>query len=145
MNTTTENRFSNSFHSYVCDGDTITAELDGFTITATIVRDDDSSIDNDDCHNVDQSVTGCDDAQQAKLLSARKAWQNDEWWYVGVRLSVSKNGIQIEDDAASLWSIECNYPDSDNRYLTDVANELLPEAIETAGKSLASMLERLTK
>ena len=28
------------------------------------------------------------------------------------------------------WGIEANYPDSDNAYLTDVANELLPEALD---------------
>jgi len=37
------------------------------------------------------------------------AWKNDEWYYCGVI-----------------------YPDSDNAYLTEVANELLPEALEVA-------------
>jgi len=38
----------------------------------------------------------------------------------------------MDDHAASLWGIEANYPDSDNAYLTEVANGLLPEALEAA-------------
>ena len=60
------------------------------------------------------------------------AWKNDEWYYCGVILSVSIDGLTLDRFAASLWGIEANYPDSDNAYLTEVANELVPEALETA-------------
>jgi len=60
------------------------------------------------------------------------AWKNDEWYYCGVILSVALEGITLDRFAASLWGIEANYPDSDNAYLTEVANELLPEAIAEA-------------
>lgn len=72
---------------------------------------------------------------------AMKAWCDNEWFWCGIVLSVSRAEIELDNHAASLWGIECNYPDSDNEYLTDVANELLPEAIE-AGKAA---LERLCK
>ena len=59
-----------------------------------------------------------------------RAWCNDEWQYVGVAVTASIDGIEL--GSASLWGIECNYPGSDNSYLTDVAEELAPEAIEQA-------------
>lgn len=133
--------FKQKFNKYVCDGDTITTEAEGFEIIARIERDDDYHIDDDDSHNIDTNVTGCNPYQQKKLLAARKAWKNDEWFYCGVVLSVSKNGVMLDDHAASLWAIEANYPSgrNPNKYLTDVANELLPEAIE-AGKAILTKL-----
>ena len=60
------------------------------------------------------------------------AWKNDEWYYCGVILSVAIDGLTLDRFAASLWGIEANYPDSDNAYLSEVANELLPEALAEA-------------
>lgn len=136
-------QFTKPFGAYVCEGDSIRCEANGFTVTARIVRDPDSRIDDDDSHNPDQSVTGCDDEQQKTLLANRKAWENDEWFYCGVVLSVERNGITLDKRAASLWAIEANYPGSDNAYLLDVANELLPEALERAEEALEEMRERL--
>jgi hypothetical protein len=131
--------FTEKFDSYVCVGDTISTEVEGFKVIARIEHDPDSHIDDADCHNVDQSVTGCDDIQQEKLLEARKAWFNGEWFYCGVVLSVSYKGYCLAYYAASLWAIEANYPGSDNSYLTDVANELLQEAV-TEGREILETL-----
>jgi hypothetical protein len=131
--------FTEKFDSYVCEGDTIQTEIDGLTITATIERDQDYRIDDDDCHNPDQAVTGCSDKQFKKLLAARQAWFDDEWFYCGVVLSVEKNGVVLAEYAASLWGIEANYPGSDNSHLAEVANELLPEALEEGKRVLASL------
>lgn len=131
--------FSQTFDEYVCCYDTISVEIDGYEITARIEFDEDYKIDDDDCHNPDQSVTGCNDEQFDKLLAAREAWFRDEWFYCSVILSISKNGIELDDNAASLSGIECNYPDSDNSHLTEVANELLPEALEV-GKNVLTEL-----
>jgi len=136
--------FTEQFDKYVCEGDTITAEVDGIVYTAQIEYDLGSHIDDDDCHNTDQAVTGCNDEQQERLLAARQAWFEDEWFYCGVVIRATKNGIVIDKHAASLWSIEANYPDSDNSYLSEVANELLPEAIEQARQSLARTIKQLT-
>lgn len=68
-----------------------------------------------------------------------QAWREDEWFYCGIVLTVSRAGIILDDHAASLWGIEANYPDSDNAYLTDVANELLPEALDAARAALATL------
>ena len=60
------------------------------------------------------------------------AWKNDEWIYCGIILAVAIDGLVLTDHAASLWGIETNYPDSDNAYLAEAANELLLEAITEA-------------
>ncbi len=149
-----ENAFKTSFNTYACEGDTITAEKDGFTITARIVRDDcsDTPDERDDGFypSKDKDAAGyCPperfDASQAHAEKVMKAWKNDEWFYCGIALSVSKavtikgrtqDEVVISDYAASLWGIECNYPDSDNSYLTEVANELLDEALDHAKECL---------
>jgi hypothetical protein len=70
-----------------------------------------------------------------------KEWCDDEWHYIGIVLSASRNGIALDDCAASLWGIECNYPGSDNAYLSEVAAELLPEALTVARAALASLCD----
>ena len=128
--------FTEKFDSYVCMDDILAIDKDGLQFTATIVYDDDSHIDDDDCHNTDQNITGCDATQQEKLLEARQAWFDNEWFYCGVVLSIHKNGVCLSQHAASLWGMEVNYPGSDNAYLTEVANELLDEAIEEGKRVL---------
>jgi hypothetical protein len=54
-------------------------------------------------------------------------------------LSVSLDGVNLAPHAASLWGIEANYPDTDNSYLTEVANDLMPEAIAVARDTLTRL------
>jgi hypothetical protein len=142
---TTEQKaaFTTAFDRYACTGDTITGTLNGYDLTARIEHDQDASIDDDDNHNTDQAVTGCDDDEQEKLLEARRAWENNEWFYCRVVVSVSRNGVLIDDHAAGLWGIECNYPGSDNAYLLTVANELAEEAVGHAEKERARIAAAL--
>ncbi|WP_309383168.1 hypothetical protein [Cerasicoccus frondis] len=134
-------KFPESFHSFVTCCSSISLETDdGFTVTARIDFDDQSHIDDDDCHNTDRSVTGCNFGQHMQLLKARKAWFDNEWFYCGVVLSVSKAGVVLDDHAASLWGIEANYPKSDNNRLTEVANELAAEALEVGREVLAKLV-----
>lgn len=105
--------FARGFDRYACIGDTIECEHSGFRIVARLEFDEDRNIDDDDCHNVDTDVTGCNAEQQAALLEARRAWFANEWHYVGVVLSVWRVGVMLDGHAASLWGIECNYPGSE--------------------------------
>ncbi len=138
--------FSQKFDSIVCVGDTITCTVDGYTVTARISHDETldapderqdgfwPSLNKDDAGFIG-SGNGFRDRfakAQARAEAVMAAWKNDEWFYCGVILSVAIDGISLDDHAASLWGIEANYPDSDNAYLTEVANELLPEALEAA-------------
>ncbi|ABI77983.1 hypothetical protein HNE_1441 [Hyphomonas neptunium ATCC 15444] len=66
-------------------------------------------------------------------------WRKDEWFYCGVVLSVSIDGVELAPHAASLWGLEANYPGSENEALTQSANDLLPEALAEAGLVLTRL------
>lgn len=145
--------FAECFNAYACEGDTMSCEVDGFTVTARIVADD--------CPDApDQRQDGFwpslyKDAPgfigpgngfrqhfaeaQAKAEAVMEAWRKGEWFYCGIVLTVERDGIELDDHAASLWGVECNYPGIDNSNLTTAANELLPEALD-AGRAAASRL-----
>ena len=138
--------FTEKFDSFVCLGDTLTCEVERFTVTARIAHDDTPDAPDQRQDGFWPSLYPNDAGfisagngwrdrlatAQAKAEAVMKAWKNDEWFYCGVVLSVAIDGLELTDHAASLWGIEANYPDSDNAYLTEVANELLSEALEAA-------------
>ena len=129
--------FTTEFDDYACIGDSITCEVDQFTITATLHGDLDSSP-----HDYD--APGCcfdtSDPEYGEVNSQIiKAWEQDEWFYVGVSLSVSCNGVVLDEYAASLWGVECNFPNGTNEYLLMVSNELLPEALDRGRDILDSL------
>ena len=110
-----KNKFP-QFSSYACEGDFISWQKDGFNIKATLCADTDAHVNDSDCYS----------------FMKIKQWKNDDWFFVGVVLSVSKNDIEILDHAASIWGIECNFNKKSNRYLSDVAREMESEALESA-------------
>ena len=125
--------FTQRFNDFVCEGDTITRDdtpdapderQDGFW--PSLYKDDAGFI------GAGNGWRNRFDTAQARAEVVMVAWKNDEWFYCGVILSVAIDGIILDDHAASLWGIEANYPGSDNAYLSEVANELLPEALEAA-------------
>ena len=150
--------FTERFQSFVCEGDTISCEVAGFEIIARIVRDD--------CTDTpDQRQDGFwpslyKDAPgfigpgpnhrerfaqaQARAEAVMEAWRQDEWFYCGIVLSVALEGVTLERAGAAVFGIEANYPGSDNSYLTEVAQELLPEALDAgfaAARRLCAALE----
>ena len=93
--------FTQKFDDYVCLGDTITCEVDGFTVTARIAHDETPdapdarqdgiwpSLYKDDAGFI-RSGNGFRDRfakAQAKAEAVMAAWKNDEWFYCGVILS----------------------------------------------------------
>ena len=150
--------FNTRFDTFACEGDTISCEAEGFTITARIVADD--------CPDApDQRQDGFwpslyQDAPgfigpgngfrqrfaeaQAKAEAVMEAWRKGEWFYCGIVLSVERDGVDLDRHAASLWGVECNYPGADNSYLTTVANELLPEALDAGRAAAARLTETVT-
>ena len=124
--------FKTDFAPYVCEGDNISCELDGFTFTATLHRDYDSRPDEYECYTAKQIA----------------AWKNDDWHYFGVVISVHCDDIEISDHAASLWSIEGNFPSrrkNPNKYFREVANDLLSEALDVARRESARIVSTLAK
>lgn len=150
--------FSSRFRDYVCCGDTIESAIGdtSLRIVAEIVFDDDAqqtrpdqhcdgflpSLDPNDPGFIGEGKTHADlQTARAVAVNVMRAWEAGEWWYVGVCLSVWIGDICLDRHAASLWGIECNYPSSPhnptpNDYLTEVANDLLPEALSEASKAI---------
>lgn len=141
--------FTTKFASYVCVGDRITCDVDGFTATATVYRDDcgDKPDQRDDGFwpSKDKSAAGYVlpenfEVEMAKAKRVMKAWQNDEWFYCGVSVTVARNDVQLTKQYGhALWGVECNYPDSDNAYLTETANDMLSEAMDDARETLRKL------
>ncbi len=148
--------FTTDFDRYVCEGDTITCEVDGFTVTARIERDNDmgapdkehdgfwSSLDPNDPGYIGKKSQRTLQRRLAFEREVMRAWEDDEWFWCGVCLTVEKAGIQLTGDyAASLWGIDCNYPTRGKRrpntYLREVANELLSDALAEARAALVKL------
>ena len=159
--------FTERFQTFVCEGDTISCEAQGFEITARIVREFRGS-ENAPGERFPEGRGDAPDQRQdgfwpslykdapgfigpgpnprqrfaeaqAKAEAVMEAWRKDEWFYCGIVLSIALEGVTLERNAAALFGIEANYPDSDNAYLTEVAQELLPEALD-AGRAAARRL-----
>ena len=145
--------FTERFCSFVCAGDTITCEADGFTVMAQIVLDDcrDAPHQRQDgfwpsLYIGDPGFIGPGNRfrerfakAQAEAEAVMEGWRKGDWFYCGIVLSVSLEGVTLDSHAASLWGVDANYPGSDNGYLTEVADELLPEALDTARAVLARL------
>jgi hypothetical protein len=155
-------QFTEEFRTYACEGDTITTEIDGFTITATIVRDDSGEKPEDrdagfwpsknpkHAGYVEPEEPEEYETQLAQAQRIHKVWCNDDWFYCGIVLSVSHrvfvphhpfNDVLIARDAASLWGVGVNYPGCDNSHLTDTANELIDEALDYAKAAVEKLIE----
>jgi hypothetical protein len=159
--TTAENRFTSAFGKYACEGDAIETRIDGFYIRARIVRDDHAgapdehrdgfwpSLDPDDPGYIGEASENRLAFETARAHRLMTMWKNDEWFFCGIVLSVEKSGIVLDRNAASLWGLECNYPrhplaasaadDFPNNYLTEIANELLDDALAEGKKTLARL------
>ncbi len=156
--------FAQGFQSYVCPGDVITCEAEPFAVLAQVVPDDCpdapdqrqdgfwpslyadapgliGEADQELVRGTNSPPNGPNHRQrfteaQAKAEAVMEGWRKGDWFYCGIVLSVSLEGVMLASHAASLWGIEANYPGTDNSYLTEVANELLPEAVAIARETL---------
>jgi hypothetical protein len=142
--------FTKGFDKYVCEGDRITCEVDGFECTAIVFGDDcgdrpdersDGFWPSKDSNDAGYVLPEHFEREYHHALCVMEAWKNNEWFYGGVAVTVKKAGVRLTGryDAA-LWGIECNYPDSDNSYLMEVANELLLEALAMAKAKLVELV-----
>ena len=123
--------FTKGFDKYACEGDTITCEHDGFTLVATIHRDSDAIPETDSAYALDKAIVD--------------AWYQDEWFYCGVAVTAYCDEIKLTGTYEhALWGIECNFPGSDNSYLRDVANDYIPDAIESAKAKIRMLVQKMT-
>lgn len=117
------------FDLFACIGDSVSwipshGNPAGLMLTATLVEDDTTSPDDFECYS------------QKKV----KEWQDSEWQYVGIVLSVSRNGITLDCHAASLWGIACNYNAKSNLYLAQVCKDLEQDALGMGHKAIQRLL-----
>ena len=118
------------FNDYVLIGDFVeyTPENNnprGFVIRATIKEDCDTSPSHYDCYTEEQIAS----------------WQNDDWFYCGVILSVYKAGVCLSANAVSLWGVECNFPNASNSRISDIVEELETEALQEAEIILQKLID----
>ena len=146
--------FTERFRPFVCPGDVISCEAGPFTVLAQVVIDDcpDSPDQRQDGfwpslyigapgfigpgNNFRQRFAEA----QASAEAVMESWRQGDWFYCGIVLSVTLEDVDLVRTAAALFGIEANYPGTDNSYLTDVANELLPEAIAAARETLVRLV-----
>lgn len=147
------------FDRYVCEGDTVTLEIDGFILSATIHRDDDTgspdtaqdgfwpSLDPNDPGYIGPKSKSTLARHTARAAEVLQAWRNDEWFWCGVAVTVSRNGIQLTGDFDhALWGIDCNYPERNkrhrpNEYLSQVASDYIGQALNDAKAKIAQLAE----
>ena len=146
--------FRERFDRYVCEGDSIACEIGGFRVTARIVRDDcmDAPDQRQDgfwpsLYINDPGFIGPGNNFRERLAKAQAeaeavmdAWRKDEWFYCEIVLAIECDGVELDENAASLWGIEANYPGSDNAYLSEVAGELLPDALAAGRTALTRLM-----
>jgi hypothetical protein len=151
--------FKTPFGEFLCDGDTITCEVDGFRCEAW------TEMDHDDYHtppdercegfwpSLDPKDAGYIGPRSKRTLlrvraqreAVMEAWRKDEWDYCGVlvRVFVEDIGLTGHYDHA-LWGIERNFPGkAGNEYLLHVANELLPEALQAAREKISKLMAKV--
>ena len=145
--------FTEHFLSFVCPGDVITCQTGGFTVSARIIPDDwpDPPDQRQDGFwpSLNRDAPGFIgpgpnhrqrfSEAQTKAEALMEGWRKGEWFYCGIVLSVSLDGVELAPHAASLWGVAANYPETDNSYLTEVAGNLLPEALAAARDVLARL------
>jgi hypothetical protein len=143
--------FIKGFGKHVCDGDKIRCSVDGFDVVATAHYDDDTTppyerVDgfwpSHEPNNAGYVKPEDFDKAQEEAQRIMDAWNNDEWHYFGVAVTVYKNDVKLTGDYNNaLWGIETNLPGSHNVYLLEVANDLISSALDEAKEAIAKMAE----
>ncbi len=104
------------FDDYICVGDSVRWEQDGFAMEATVEHDGDIHVSNYDCYS------------KIKI----NQWLNDEWYFGVIEITASKCGVELATNY--LGGVEINYNKKANRQLNghifemDTAEEAIAEA-----------------
>jgi|TARA_R100000458_G_C8250511_1_gene227544 hypothetical protein len=123
-------KINGQFNNFVCAGDTIRDNVNGWGVRVSVLHDSDYHIDDDDMHSENQALTGLNEEAHKSLMAARTSWFRNDWFYGGVSVSIYREGVELAEQ--SIWGVEVNYPNSNNEYLMELANELLEECFTEA-------------
>jgi hypothetical protein len=106
-------KFAKDFDSYVFLGDSLHHQIGEFSIVARVEQDNDSRPhDYDECCYSPEMVA---------------KWESGDWFYCGIVVSVNVGDLELFQ--MSLWGVEANFGGDGNAYLTEIANEFLPQAV----------------
>jgi hypothetical protein len=153
--------FEHGFDRFACIGDTIEAEVDGFLIVARLEDDrglaSPDKVDEGFWPSLDPSDPGYIGPKSPATLRRHmkrarailEAWERGEWSWCGVVLSIYRDGVLLDGHAASLWGLALNFPAFTKRdqarsncYLTECAEEMIPEALDVGRAILSKLTER---
>lgn len=118
------------FAAFACIGDSVTwtppkkNNPHGLILTATIVCDESTRPEDFDCYS----------AQKIKQ------WQDGDWDFIGIVLSVHKNRLTLDDHACSLWGIERNYNAKSNLYFAQVCKDMQEDALSRGHEAIRRLL-----
>ncbi len=136
--------FTKKFDDYVIIGDSISCVVGQYTVKARVELNLGTNPiefgergENTHYMNVDDPEHG---EENARIIDA---WHRDEWFYGELVLEVihTESSVVLDSHAASMCELEFNFPDSDNSYVTGIANELLDDAV-SAGKKVHGVLQK---
>lgn len=114
-----------TFGRFVCVGDGVQWSEGGFDFTARLEYDDVTSLKDFECYSEEDE----------------KLWHEGSWSFIGVVVSVKRNGIEVDDFADSLWGMECNLTE-DHAHLTDwIDHESLVNQAELRRQELIERLK----
>ena len=114
-----------AFRNDAMVGDTVSVDYGPLTIRATIVPDYDTSPTDFDCYTEEQI----------------EDYNRGGWEFVGIVVSIHLDGITLDDHSASLWG--CDRMDGAGLYLSEVADDLLFEAIPVADRLRETISQKL--
>jgi len=114
------------FKGFVCVGDSVSYEIDGLTFIVRLHMDDDCSPGDYDCYSPDDI----------------NRWNNGDWFFGGLSVSVYLDDHLIAGDIVGLWSLECNVT-NDNDHLNYEATLLVEEARVAVKPIIRDLVARL--
>ena len=149
-------KFPGADANNVRDGATIRCVVDGITYTATVHTDDSAgppdkedegfwpSLDPADEGYIGENPTRPYEDQMRDCKAVMRRYKRGEMIYCGVAVTASIAGVELLGAwTHALWRIDINWPFGDNSYLTEAANELLPEAKAQAQAHISEHITRL--
>lgn len=117
------------FKAKVYPDDSIRWSSEGFNFCATLVPDLWA-------HPFDGAHYDCLDFRR---------WEDGEWFFAGLIVSVSIDGVKLSGYAASRFGLPCNYSATSNEDLSLVAQDLEAEALEVARVKARELHNQLSK
>lgn len=80
--------FTKHFDDYACETDSITGTRDGFW----------PSLDPNSAGYIGAKTKSTLARHMVKARGVLRAWENNDWFYCGIAVTVSRNGVELTDE-----------------------------------------------